>query len=155
MKPDVQDLTLTESEIPRNIIFDVGMVSPGNLTLIEALDLAEASGVAPEDFGTVIRSASTREQAMLLYAMAWVFARRVEPGITFDDVLRCNLIIKGKSVTNEKVEAEQKRAATVVAVASLAGVSPEEAERMTVAQVAASTALSSKRATRRARKGRR
>ncbi len=136
-----QDLTLDTFPEPRSITLHVEGITPGGLTLLDALDIAEASGVEPDDMMTVLSGKRSRKQGMLMYAIAWVLARRVEPGLTFAEILTCHLHIVGEAPPEEKIEAEQKRALQVASVAMLAGVSMPEAEQMSVAQVAAVTSI--------------
>jgi len=141
MLPAKQDLTLDVQPDPRRITLNVGGISPGNLTLMDALDIADASGVQPEEMVDVIKGPQNRRQGLLLYAMAWVIGRRVEPGLTFEETLSCHLSVVGTAATDEQIESETKRAVQVASVAMLAGVSIPEAEQMSVAQVAAVTSI--------------
>lgn len=145
MLPAKQDLTLEALPEPRRIFLDVGAISPGNLTLIDALDIAEVSGVSAEDMERVLSGPVNRRQGMLVYAMAWVLGRRIEPGLTFAEVLQCHVTLMGDAVSDEQIEREQKRAMAVTSVAMLAGVSPDEAEKMSVAEVAAVTSITKAR----------
>jgi hypothetical protein len=140
-----RDLILDETPEPRSITLNVAAISPGNLTLLDALDIADASGVGPDEMAEVIKGPQTRRQGMLMYAMAWVIGRRIEPGLTFEEVITCHLRVVGKPLTPEQIEAEQKRALQVASVAMLAGVSPAEAEEMSVAEVAAVTSITKAR----------
>jgi hypothetical protein len=144
-----QDLTLDTFPEPRTITLHVEGITPGGLTLLDALDIAEASGVDPDDMMTVLAGKQNRKQGMLMYAIAWVLARRVEPGLTFEEVLTCHLHVVGTAASDEKIEAEQQRALAVASVAMLAGVSMPEAEQMSVAEVAAVTSIHKARRTRR------
>jgi hypothetical protein len=145
-----QDLTLDVLPEPRHITLNVAGITPGNLTLLDALDIADASGVGVDEMVDVLKGPQNRTQGLLLYAMAWVMGRRVEPGLTFEEVKSCHLHVVGSAASDDVIEAEQKRAAAVVSVALLAGVSPAEAEDMTVAEVSAVTSIT--KARRRARR---
>lgn len=149
MLPAKQDLILDSLEAPRTITLDVASVTPGNLTLMDALDIAESSGVEPDEMVAVLNGPRNRRQGMLMYAMAWVIGRRKEPGLTFEEVISCHLHIIGKPATDEVIEREQRRAVQVASVAMLAGVTPDEAEEMTIAEVAAVTSITKRRRTRR------
>jgi hypothetical protein len=153
MLDEKPDLTLNEVTVPRNITLNIGTVTPGNLTLLEALDIAEAAQVDTDDFGIVISGkVGKRKQALLMYAMAWVLARRQEPTLTWMEVQTYQLTVIGKAATEGMLESEQKRAAAIAGVALLAGVSTQEAEDMTVAQVAAITSITRARRHRTARR---
>jgi len=140
-----QDLTLDHLDVPRKVVLDVGAITPGNLTLMEALDIADASGVDVGDMQTVIMGPQNKRQGLLVYAMAWIIARRKEPDLTFAEVCTYHLELMGEAPTDEQVESEQKRAIAVASVAMLAGVSPDEAEQMTVAEVNAVTSITQRR----------
>lgn len=146
-KPDlvVSDI-LADAAPVRKLVINVGSMSVGALTLLEALDISEASGFDGDDFQAVMRRGSLRDKAKLMYAFAWVVARRVEPDLTYDEVCTYQLEIVGEPADQAK---QMKKAETVVAVASLAGVSPEEAKNMSVAEVAAISDLHRKRARKR------
>jgi hypothetical protein len=139
------DLTLDVLAEPRRIVLDVAKVTPGSLTLMDALDIAEASGVDADDMVTVLSGPRTRRQGLLMYALAWVVAKRQEPDLTFAEVLTYHLTVAGTPATDEKIESERKRAMAVTSVAMLAGVTPDEAEVMTIAEVAAVTSISKAR----------
>jgi hypothetical protein len=141
MLPAKQDLTLDTFPEPRTITLHVEGITPGGLTLLDALDIAEASGVDPDDMMQVLAGKQTRKQGMLMYAIAWVLGRRVEPGLTFEEVLTCHLHVVGKAAPEAQIEAEQKRSLQVASVAMLAGVSLPEAEQMSIADVAAVTSI--------------
>lgn len=146
-KPDlvVSDL-LTEVPL-RKLVINVADVRPGRLTLMEALDIAEASGFDADDFTRVLQRGTLRQKARLLYAFAWVVARRIEPDLTYEEVCTYQLDVKGEPASGKD---DAKRAEAVVAVAALAGVSPDEAEQMTIAEVQAVSDLHRKRNVKRA-----
>jgi hypothetical protein len=142
------DLTLDHLDTPRKVVLDVSAITPGNLTLMEALDIADASGVDVGDMQTVIMGPQNRQQGLLVYAMAWIIARRKEPDLTYAEVCTYHLELEGQAPTAEAIEAEQKRAIAVASVAMIAGVSTAEAEQMTVAEVNAVTSIATRRARR-------
>lgn len=116
---------------------------------MEALDISEAAGIEPDEMTSVMVGKRTKQQAMLLYALAWVIARRAEPDLTFAEVLTYHLTVVGSAPSAAQIASEQRRAMTIVSVAKLAGVTPDEAGQMSVAQVSAVTSLT------KARRGRR
>jgi hypothetical protein len=140
-----RDLILDDLAEPRTIVLNMGTITPGNLTLLDALDIADASGVSPDEMVDALKGPPNRRQAMLMYAMAWVVGRRVEPGLTFAEVMGCHLRIVGSAASDDQIAAEMQRATQVASVAMLAGVTPDEAERMTVAEVAAVTSITKAR----------
>lgn len=142
-KPDLVVSDITDRPI-RKLILNVSEVQAGRLTLLEALDLADATGLDPDDFVSVMQRGSLKDKARLMYAFAWVVARRVEPGLTYEEVCTYQLEINGRHDPKAD-QKSRKRAEAVVAVASLAGVTPDEAEQMTIAEVAAVTELTKKR----------
>ena len=114
------DLTLDHLDTPRKLVLDVGAITPGNLTLMEALDIADASGVEVGDMQSVIMGERNKQQGLLVYAMAWVIARRLEPGLTFAEVCTYHLELEGQAATEAEIEAEQKRADAERVAAELA-----------------------------------
>lgn len=145
-KPDLVVSDLLTEHPARKLIINVVDIQPGRLTLLESLDIVDASGIDAARFGYVLGKGSLRDKARLMYAFAWVVARRVEPELTFEEVCTYSLEVRGTAPSSE---AEKKRAAAVVAVATLAGVSTEEAKNMTIAEVAAVTDLHKRRAPKR------
>lgn len=149
MQQKKQDGEIVVSELlatdpPRKLILNVADVGSGVLTLMEALDIAEASGFDADDFAAVMERGSLRDKAKLMYAFAWVVLRRSEPGITFETVLSYQLEVIGSAPKRNP-----RTAKAVVAVASLAGISPEEAKKLTMDEVAAITELHQRRTVRR------
>lgn len=142
-KPDL----ILSSDIPepRQIFLDVSQVRPGRLTLLEALDMAEASDVDPDNFVVILQTGTQRQKAKLLYAFAWILARRSEPEISYDEILKCNLIVQGKMPTDADRDRDEKRAKAIAAVSKVAGIPPSEAENLTMAEVKAFTDLVPKR----------
>ena len=78
---------------------------------------------------------SGTDKAKLLYAFAWVLARRVEPGLTWNEMLTYDLEITGETPSVEQQQDTEFRAKAIMGVVKATGVSPAEAERMTLAQV--------------------
>ncbi len=132
-----RDLILNADDEPRTITLDISKLKPAALTLMDTLDIADVSGISHTKFTYILQAGSERDKALLMYAMAWVFARRVEPGITFDEIKACNLKIIGERPSREELASDSQRARTLVNVARTAGVAPEVAGQMTMAEVAA------------------
>jgi len=93
-----------------------------------------------------------REKALLMMAVAWVIARRVEPDLTFEEVCTYKLEVVGEPLDDQKAK---DRATAIVSVAQLAGISPDEAKKMTVSEIEALTELRRKRTVSRTRPHRR
>jgi hypothetical protein len=141
-KPDLVVSDLIASTPRRKLILRVSDIHPGSLTLLEALDIMDASGIPSSEFVRVMESGKLRQKALLMMAVAWVVARRVESDLTFEEVCTYQLEVIGDPVDDERA---RKRAETVVGVAKLAGVSSEEAKGMTMEEVAAVTRLHQRR----------
>lgn len=141
-KPDLVISDLITDTPRRKLILRVGDVHPGSLTLLEALDIVEASGIPSSEFVRVMEKGRLRQKALLMMAVAWVIARRVEPDLTFAEVCTYQLDVIGEPRNDE---AEKHRAETVVAISQMAGVSTTEAKNMTVAEIEALTNLRRKR----------
>jgi hypothetical protein len=110
--------------------------------LLEVLDMAEASGVEPEALATLLKGRSTARKMRMLFALAWVVARRATPDLAYATVCTWKLEVIGEVKENP---ATAKRAALVVGAAKLAGVTPTEAGNLTVAEIGAYAARNRKR----------
>lgn len=146
-KQQVSSLADIMDAVPeqRVIALDMARIDPSRLSLLEVLEMSEASGIPHDAFAAVLRTGTTLEQARLLYAMAWVILRKAEPAVTFDEVCQMKLEVTGKPLTAAQLAANAKRAEAVVSIAKVAGVSPEEAGQMTIDEVAAAVSIEQKR----------
>lgn len=136
MQQPKPDLTLSDIPNIRNVTLDLALIDASKITLMDAFDIQEKSGIDASRFGTVLKTEGP-ERARMLYAFAWVIARRVEPGLTWDEMLTYNLEIIGEPMSAEQQEHETEKARAVMNVVRLAGVSPDEARDMSMAEVAA------------------
>lgn len=134
------DLTAIAEAHPVNqhtAILNLNTFDATQLTLLEVLDMAEAADVDPAQMGALIgSSAQTGKRMRLLFAMAWCIARRANSHLTFEEVCTWRLEVIGE-VDPKRTEKLQKRAEAIVSVAEAAGVSPQEAANLTVAEIAA------------------
>lgn len=139
MKPSKPDLTLKTYEKPRKVTLDLQYLDSGNLTLLDALDIVDASGVQPHRFQQTLasKSVSGSAKAKMLYAFAWVLARRLEPGLTWEEMQTYDLEIVGEMPSQEENDRVQQRANVVMGVVRATGMTPAEAERLTMAEVRA------------------
>lgn len=145
-KPDLIVSDLLTAHPSRRLVINVADIRPGRLTLLEALDIVDASGVEAEKFGEVLGSAKLKPKALLLYAIAWVIARRAEKDLTFEEVCTYRLEIVGREAN---VQRDLERAEIVAGVATMANVSPEEAKSMTVDEITAMRNIRRRQARRR------
>lgn len=127
---------IEQSPERRKVVLDMSRVDPTALTLIETLDVADASGIKTEDFGAVMERGTLRTKAMLLFALAWVIMRRVEPDLTYKETCTFDLSVVGE-VDPKEGERAIERAEIVTGVAKLAGITPEEAGQLSMAEVIA------------------
>jgi hypothetical protein len=104
--------------------------------LLEVLDMSEASGVEPENLGALMKSRNTATRMRIMFAMAWVIARRAQPRLTFAEVCTWKLEVIGE-VDPKVAEASEKRAAAIVGAAVVSGLPPKEAANLTVAELGA------------------
>jgi len=115
---------------------DLNRFDAGGLTLIEVLDMAEASG---SDAGQLVKvlgaEGMTPAKARVLYALAWVIIRRAEPDVRYSEVLTWKLDLIGTKVETEVSNRAQMRARARVNAAKLAGVTPAEADKLTIAEL--------------------
>jgi len=119
----------------KTAILDLNIFDASNLTLLEVLDMAETTGIEPENMGALLKSKNSKRMR-LMYAMAWVIARRANPRLEFETVCTWKLTVIGE-MDPAKAEAANKRAAIVVGAASVSGLPPKEAAQLTVAEISA------------------
>jgi hypothetical protein len=132
-----QDLILSEIPTIRKVSLNLAMVDASKISLIDAIDIANVSGVSADKFNRTLAGPDKLAQAKLMYAFAWVIARRIEPGITWDEMLTYDLEVIGTPMSAEEVEAEAKKARAVMGVVRLAGVTPDVARNLSMAEVQA------------------
>lgn len=139
LTPKAVDLSAIASAHPVNarvMTLDLNRFDASGLTLIEVLDMADASG---SDAGQLVRvlgeAGMTPTKARVLYALAWVIMRREEPDVRYSDVLTWKLDLIGKVETTVSTSRAQARARARVNAAKLAGVTPAEADNLTIAEL--------------------
>lgn len=158
-EPTLEPLNLSEiaARHPVNVrrmTLDLATFDASQLTLLEVLDMSEVAGVAPDKLaGLLMRKGMDPTKARMLYALAWVIVKRELPDTKFSDVITWKLDVTGKT-DNLKTEVSKSRARARVNAATLSGLSPTEAEKLTVAELEAYRANRPKarRATPRARR---
>jgi hypothetical protein len=136
---EVIDLSAIAESHPVNqktALLDLNTFDATNLTLLEVLDMSEASGVEPENLGALMKSRNTATRMRIMFAMAWVIARRAQPRLTFAEVCTWKLEVIGE-VDPKVAEASEKRAAAIVGAAVVSGLPPKEAANLTVAELGA------------------
>jgi hypothetical protein len=131
------DLTLSEIPNIRKVSLNLAMVDASKISLIDAIDIARVSGISADKFNRTLAGKDAPEQAKLMYAFAWVIARRIEPGITWDEMLTYDLEVIGTPMTAEETEAEALKARAVMSVVKMAGVTPDVARNLSMAEVQA------------------
>lgn len=137
MQQAKQDLTLSEIPPIRKVSLNLAMVDASKISLIDAIDIARVSGIDTHKFSQTLAGADATSKAKLMYAFAWVVARRIEPGITWDEMLTYDLEVIGTPMTAEETEAEAQKARAVMGVVRLAGVTPDVARNLSMAEVQA------------------
>jgi hypothetical protein len=129
-------------------VLDLNTFDATQLTLLEILDMSEATGVEPELLGTLLSpKGQTKKRMVMLYAMAWCIARRADPTLRFAEVCTWKLEIIGET-DPAKTQASLQRADKIVGAAIVSGLPPAEAGQLTVAQL---DAYANRRKRRRAR----
>lgn len=133
------DLTLSLADIPvaRKVTLNLADVDAGKLTLMDALDIAEVSGVPAHKFASTLAGASENVRAKLLYAYAWVIVRKIERSVTWEEMQTYDLEVIGSPPSDEQKNITEMRARATMNVVRATGLPPSEAEQLTVAQVAA------------------
>jgi hypothetical protein len=122
----------------KTVALDLNNFDATQLTLLEVLDMSEATGVEPEALGSLL-SAGNRNVAKrmrMLYAMAWCIARRADPMLRYAEVCTWKLNIIGET-DPARIERQTKRAAMIVGAADVTGLHPDDAAQLTVAELAA------------------
>jgi len=156
-KINLSDIAAQHPVNEKIAVLDLNTFDATQLTLLEVLDMSEVTGVEPELLGTLLSAkGQTRKRMQMLYAMAWCIARRADPQLKFAEVCSWKLEVIGEVSAEDiakRTETSQKRAAKIVAAASVSGLPPGEAEQLTVAQLSAYADRQAKqnRAARRAR----
>jgi hypothetical protein len=80
----------------RTFTLDVGQISAGSLSFGDLIDLAEATGIEPEDMTALIGATGRGSKRLrLLVGFAWIVARRDEPSLTYQDVLAGQVTVVG------------------------------------------------------------
>jgi len=136
-----QDLILSDIPEPRKISLDLANIDSSRLTLLDALDIVEVTGIPADRFDKTLAGVKTGmsdgASARLLYAFAWVILRKIEPSVSWAEMQTYDLKIVGTPLDEETVQQIDKRAVAVMNVVRLAHVSPAEAEQLSLAQVKA------------------
>lgn len=81
----------------RMFTVDLGELRPGTLAFGDLIDVADATGLDPTQFERIIHSGKGVDRLRLLCAFAWLAARRDEPSLTYQDVLRGQVQVTGRS----------------------------------------------------------
>ena len=140
------DLSKVAADHPVNqriAVLDLNIFDATQLTLLEVLDMSEIAGVEPERLGTLLSAkgqGNTKKRMLMMYALAWVIARRADPQLKFPEVCSWKLEIRGEASAEDiaaRAEKSKQRAAKIVGAASVSGLPPSEAENLTVAELSA------------------
>ena len=137
MQQPKPDLILDEIPEIRTVTLNLKNLNPSRITLLDALDIARVSGISSNHFQRTLAGTDETGKAQLMYAFAWVIARRVEPGLTWEEMCTYQLNIEGDPPSRDELDADRVKARAVMNVVQLAHVTPDVAEQMTVAQVQA------------------
>lgn len=144
------DLNLSDIQVePRKFTLEIAKFDPDNITLLDALDIQDVSGIEAGGFSDVLKSVDQRKRALLLYAFAWIIARKIEPGLTFDEVCTYHLNVIGHAPTEQQKERSAHRAKVTMGVAMATGLPPEQVEQLSISQVSAVADIRSARRRRR------
>jgi hypothetical protein len=112
-------------------------MGPGSLSFGDLIDLCEASGIDPEEMGSLMAATGRGARKLrLLCAVAWVVNRRTEPALAYADVLAGQVEIIGAPDADR--EARKTKAAKLTAgVVVATGFPPDVVRSMSLAEVAA------------------
>ena len=106
--PDPEPLDLSailEADPPqRSAVLDLARFDITRLGLGELLEISRALEIEPGELGAAMRGAGA-DKARVGVALAWIIARRREPDLTFGDVERWRIEIRGKNAPPADEEA--------------------------------------------------
>ena len=135
-KIDLSDIAAKHPVNTQTAVLDLNTFDAAQLTLLEVLDLSESAGVEPAELGVYMKGGNTSKRMRIMYALCWVIARRANARLTFEQVCTWKLEVIGE-VNEGASERTAKRAAAIVAAASVSGLPPTEAANLTVAELGA------------------
>jgi hypothetical protein len=135
-KVDLSQIAADHPVNQQTAVLDLNTFDASQLTLLEVLDMSEASGVDPAELGLILKSGNTGQKMRVFFSMAWCIARRANPFLTFAEVQTWKLEVIGETDV-AKIERAQKRANAIVGAADVSGLHPDEAANLTVAQLSA------------------
>ena len=87
----------------RRARLDVATLSLDRFGIGELLELTDAVGVAPDKLGAVLKTPGSAGRVIV--GLAWLIARRVEPGLTLADVSTWDIEVVGRSPTADPTPA--------------------------------------------------
>ena len=137
LKPvDLSAITEQHPVHQRVMTLDLNRFDPSGLTLIEVLDMAEVSGTDTSNLSKALNGPGmTPTKARVLYALAWVIVRRAEPDVRYSDVVTWKLDVIGTKVETVVSNRAMARARARVNAAKLTGLTPGEADKLTIAEL--------------------
>jgi hypothetical protein len=96
-EPEPLDLSAVLAARPpkRRAFLDLATFDMGAFGIGELLDLTDAVGVAPDKLGEAMRTGSSGRKGRVFVGIAWLIARRADPGLTFDDVATWSIEVRG------------------------------------------------------------
>lgn len=96
-EPEPLDLTALLLARPpqRRAVLDVAGLDLSRFGIGELLELTDAVGVAPDKLGDAMRGKTGRAAGRVTVGIAWLIARRAEPGLTYDDVATWAIEVRG------------------------------------------------------------
>jgi hypothetical protein len=134
------DLSAIAEKYPVNqrvAVLDMSTFDASKLSLLDVLDMAEKAGVEPENLAGLLNlGKNSARKARMLVSLAWVIARRAEPGLTYEEVSTWRIQMRGK-IDPELVRRNAARDKAITAAAEVAGVPPSEAGKLTVGELSA------------------
>jgi hypothetical protein len=122
---------------------DLSTVTIDQLRWGDLIDIAEVTDLALEDIGPALTSnrGSKATRLRVVAAFAWIVARRDEPGLAFADVLAGWIETQGTTPSAASTRRAEKRARARMGAALATGLTPDQADQLTVAEVDAAVRL--------------
>jgi len=90
--------------------------APELLRLRDLIDIAEATGIDPTDFSSVLagRSGKAADRIKALAGFAWIITRRDEPDLTYEQVLDGRVVsVAAENVSDSPFLVEEETAAAI------------------------------------------
>lgn len=97
-------LVLVPSGPARRIVLPVEAINAESLGIGELLDMADVLETDLGGLSALMRMRGSIAQSKIVVAFAWILARRLEPGVTWNEAQRWRIEVEGKPPTQSPKE---------------------------------------------------